>query len=198
MESRTRYSRKVSEIEPWSLDLKKKTKCFEGEDGLCWRKIINLLKNKKKNWEEFVWSGLSFAKGQFLLSSSYHLQEAGPSRWQFRRGRSILDDPLQQRQRQPGDGWGHQGERGDTLTRGDVTEAEEGKGEGGLRGEKGKLSRRDGIEGSIRVPRGPRKLNIYKESSIKLWHIFNEKWHKLNYIGQTQYFQPKSMKNGTI
>ena len=54
------------------------------------------------------------------------------------------------------------------MTRDDVREGgEEGKGEGGLRGEEGKLSRRDGIEGSIRVPRGPRKLNIYKVKDLR-------------------------------
>ena len=30
------------------------------------------------------------------------------------------------------------------------------------------------------------------------WHNLNEKWHNLNHIWQTQYFQPKSMKNGTV
>ena len=30
------------------------------------------------------------------------------------------------------------------------------------------------------------------------WHNLNEKWHKLNHIWQKQYFQPKSMKKGTI
>ena len=54
------------------------------------------------------------------------------------------------------------------VTSGNGTEGgEEGKGEGGLRGEEGKLSRRDGIEGSIRVPRGPRKLNIYKVKDLR-------------------------------
>jgi len=30
------------------------------------------------------------------------------------------------------------------------------------------------------------------------WHNLNEKWHNSSYIWQKQYFQPKSMKNGTI
>ena len=30
------------------------------------------------------------------------------------------------------------------------------------------------------------------------WHNLNEKWHNSNYIWQTQYFQPKSMKNDTF
>ena len=36
-----------------NLDLEEK-KYFEGEDDVCWRKIINLLKNKKKMEKNLV------------------------------------------------------------------------------------------------------------------------------------------------
>ena len=39
---------------------------------------------------------------------------------------------------------------------------------------------------------------IFSTGINEKWHNLNEKWHKLNYIWQTQYLQPKSMKNGTI
>ena len=39
---------------------------------------------------------------------------------------------------------------------------------------------------------------IFSTEINEKWHNLNEKWHKLNHILQTQYFQPKSMKNGTV
>jgi len=39
---------------------------------------------------------------------------------------------------------------------------------------------------------------IFSTKINEKWHNLNEKRHKLNYIWQKQYFQPKSMKNGTI
>ena len=39
---------------------------------------------------------------------------------------------------------------------------------------------------------------IFSTEINEKWHNLNEKWHNSNYIWQTQYFQPKSMKNGTV
>ena len=39
---------------------------------------------------------------------------------------------------------------------------------------------------------------IFSTEINEKWHNLNEKWHNSNYIWHTQYFQPESIKNGTI